>query len=314
MQHYHTLVLINTFKDGIDIDLDSSNIQNTPVTIFDLYTHVNVNKFNGQDSMKQTIKSFFGTNNNDEINPLFFNINKYMNRQDDIFRNYDSFIKGVTLSKYVKMNAHFFTYYNKEPFKYKIRQECFSILLVLFHFFLFPLTTLTSTFISNPSEKEKSPKEIYFAAGFFGIILSIILYFIGIRICSCLTRLTEYLRIDIIYSKNFDRLFIGIMKNDEVAYIKKFLLNINEIDKFVIQKNNFNEIGFHLKSINKGNSLVQDICYINDTQNELEGLLYILNEKLINNTNNNTNYDIVDNNNIDIDTNDFPLSTTPLMV
>ena len=58
MQHYHTLVLINTFKDGIDIDLDSSNIQNTPVTIFDLYTYVNVNKFNGQDSMKQTIKSF----------------------------------------------------------------------------------------------------------------------------------------------------------------------------------------------------------------------------------------------------------------
>ena len=32
---YYRLIFMNTFQDGISIDLDSSNIQNTPATILD---------------------------------------------------------------------------------------------------------------------------------------------------------------------------------------------------------------------------------------------------------------------------------------
>ena len=329
---YYRLILINTFKDGISIDLDSSNIQNTPVTIFDFHEHVNAFKFNGQSAMKQTIKSFLGNNDNnndeDEINPLSFNINKYMNKQDDIFRHFNNFINGVSFSKYVKFNDHFFSYYSKEPLKNKICQGCFIRLLVLFHFYLFPLTFVTTLVLPSsksssmhPGNKNttstseiESQKETYFAAGFFGYIgFTVILYFLCIGIGTCCDRTTEYLRIDIIYSKNFDRLFIGIVSNDETAYIKKYLFNINELDKFVIQKNDINERGFHLKSIIKGNNLTQDICYINEVESELEGLLFILNEKLLNN-NNNQNIADNNNNNIVIDTNDCPPSSTPLIV
>ena len=66
--------------------------------------------------------------------------------------------------------------------------------------------------------------------------------------------------------------------------------------------------------MNKGNNLIQDICYIKGKQNELEGLIYLLNEKLLKNTNNNSNHNVTDNdnNNIDINMNNFPPLTTPL--
>ena len=330
---YYRLILINTFKDGIMIDLNSSNIQNTPVTIFDFHEHINAQKFNGQNALKQTLNSFLGNNNDDEqINPLSFNINKYMNKQDDIFRHFNNFINGVSFSKYVKFNDHFFSLYSKEPLKNKFCQGCFIRLLIFFHFYLFPLTFVSTLILpssksssmsstnrnknSKNTDENESLKETYFAAGFFGFIAFMaILYFLCIGLGKCCDKTTEYLRIDIIYSKNFDRLFIGIVSNNETVYIKKFLFNIDEIDKFVIQKNDINERGFHLKSIIKRNNLIQDICYINEVQSELEGLLYILNEKLLNNANDIDNQNIADNNNnnIDLNTNDCPPSTTPLI-
>ena len=330
---YYRLIIINTFKDSIAIDLDSSGIKNTPVKIFDFYEHVDASKFNGQIAMKQTVKEFVGNQDNEE-NPLSFNINKYMNKPDNIFKHFNNFVNGVTFSKYVKMNDHFFSYYSKEPLKNKFCQGCFSRLIYLFHFYLFPLSFM-SNFIfqqtSSPFDKKKennnsSEKEMYFAMGFFGyIIITMILYFLCIGIGSCCDKTTEYLRIDIIYSKDFDRLFIGIVKNDEKSYIKTFLFNLNEIDRFVLQKNHIAEQGIHLKSISKGNGIIQDICYINEIETELEGLTYILNEKLQNNLNNNanlnnnTNPNIIPNdinnvnNNMTLGINECPPPTTPLM-
>ena len=48
-----------------------------------------------------------------------------------------------------------------------------------------------------------------------------------------------------IYSEEFDRLFIGVVKNDESAYINTYLFKLDEVDKFVIEKNKINEPGFH---------------------------------------------------------------------
>ena len=38
---YYRLILINSYKDGIAIDLDSSNIKNKPVSTFNFFDHVN---------------------------------------------------------------------------------------------------------------------------------------------------------------------------------------------------------------------------------------------------------------------------------
>ena len=318
----YNLVLINSFKDGIDIDLDSSNIQNLPLTIFYVFENVSTYKFNGQFTMKQTINTFLG-NSNDETNPLSFNINKYMNKEQNIF---SSHVTGRgPFNKYVKMNDHFFSYYTKDPLYDKRCIIFVKLLLILYHIALAPLAVVFGTGSENTKEKyspfekkEKytpSEKETYLYLGVFGLFgCCIILYLIILGIRFCCDRTNEYLRIDIIYSKNFDRLFIGVVKNNGKEYLKKVLFNLNEIDKFVIQKNNINDKGFHLKSMNKGNNLIQDICHIKEEQDELEGLLYILNEKLSYNANNNYNHNITDNNNnLDINTNNFPPSTTPLI-
>ena len=89
------------------------------------------------------------------------------------------------------------------------------------------------------------------------------------------------IRIDCIYSENFDRIFIGIVEKDEKSYAKTFEFNMNNIDKFFLQNfKNFNS-GFDLKVMFKDKQ-IQDIWpLINKDQYDLEGLDYLLNEKLI---------------------------------
>ena len=227
-----------------------------------------------------------------------------MNKSPDIFANFNKFINGIRFSKYVKMNDHFFSYYSKEPLKNKFCQGCFSRLIYLFHFYLIPLTFILNININIGFDKKNSKNdfEAIFPVAFFGYIgATMILYFICIGIGACCDKSTQFLRLDIIYSKDFERLFIGVVNNKESAYLNTYLFNLNEIDKFIIQKNNINDQGFYLKAINKGNGLISEICYLNEEQGELEGLMYLLNEKIANNNNLQTNNNNIQqiNNNID---------------
>ena len=89
-------------------------------------------------------------------------------------------------------------------------------------------------------------------------------------------------RIDCIYSKDFDRIFIGIVKYTKTSYVNTFEFQMNNIDKFILER--LSSENFNLKVIFKNNKS-QMICNINKNQEELEGLAYLLNERLINNTN-----------------------------
>lgn len=89
------------------------------------------------------------------------------------------------------------------------------------------------------------------------------------------------IRIDFIYSKNFDTIFIGVVKNGEKSYAKTFEFKMDNIDKFILQNFEYNT-GFYLKVIFKDKQ-IQDIWPIeNKNQFDLEGLIYLLNERLIN--------------------------------
>ena len=57
---------------------------------------------------------------------------------------------------------------------------------------------------------------------------------------------------------------------------------MNNIDRFILER--LSSENFNLKVIFKNNES-QMICNINKNQQELEGLAYLLNERLINNTN-----------------------------
>ena len=84
--------------------------------------------------------------------------------------------------------------------------------------------------------------------------------------------------------KIFDRIFIGLVRLTEASYVKTFEYKINDIDKFILQKEvNDNIINFILTVIFK-NGESQNICNIkNQTRENLEELAYFLNEKIIKN-------------------------------
>ena len=90
----------------------------------------------------------------------------------------------------------------------------------------------------------------------------------------------DILRIDIIYSNNFDIIFIGLVNNNEKSYKNTFEFNMSVIEKFVLQKISYEYEGFHLKVIfkDKTDQLIYSIKKA--TQEKLRGLIFILNERL----------------------------------
>ena len=91
-------------------------------------------------------------------------------------------------------------------------------------------------------------------------------------------------RIDFIYSKDFDRIFIGLVKYNKKSYVNTFEFQMNTIERFILEKQG-SKVIFNLKVIFKDNNS-QQICAIkNKTKENLERLAYLLNEKLINNLN-----------------------------
>jgi len=97
------------------------------------------------------------------------------------------------------------------------------------------------------------------------------------------------IRIDCIYSKSFDRIFIGLVRYSQSRYLNTFEYQMNNINRFIYEKVGINNhINFHLKVIFK-NKEIQQICILEEqSENELEGLILLLNEKLIINTDNNS--------------------------
>ena len=111
--------------------------------------------------------------------------------------------------------------------------------------------------------------------------MNIILYIIYILLKCCFDKT---LRIDCIFSKDFDRIFIGLAKSSLKSYANTFEFQMNDIERFVLQKEG--KAVYNLKVVFK-NKETQDIYRItNKTKEELEGLAYLLNERLINIINN----------------------------
>ena len=87
----------------------------------------------------------------------------------------------------------------------------------------------------------------------------------------------KFERIDIIYSKNYDKIFIGVVKNDK-EYINRLILNINTIDKFAMS---MEKKGFGFKVLLKETINQNGICdFFNQSENSLEDFLFLLNGKL----------------------------------
>ena len=115
----------------------------------------------------------------------------------------------------------------------------------------------------------------------FGIIVCA-LYFIPlfyiIFFFSC--KNNAIIRIDCIYSNDFENMFIGLVKMNEKSYKNTFLLKMSDIKEFVIENKDIDSNILVLKVIFTNGS-IQDICRINNrTKKELNGLIVHLNKRL----------------------------------
>jgi hypothetical protein len=96
-------------------------------------------------------------------------------------------------------------------------------------------------------------------------------------------------RLDWMYTKNFDRIFIGVVKDDS-SYVNNFIFNTDTIDKFVFET--FDEY-FCLKIILK-TGVRREICkFLTQLKIELNIFINFINGQI--NKINNVNQDIPDN-------------------
>ena len=243
---------------------------NIPLKYLHYIKNINVNKFGGLNQLNIILNEFIGISNNMQ-NPLYFDINIYLNRpQNMVFQS--------NYNKYIKINDKYYSYYRSEPIPKSYKWCLFKVLLATVYIYAF---ILSMTVVKEDSREED---DFEYTIIMLGLLLAW-LYCLIFSIYSCVKNIKKnnFLRLDIIYSNDYDKIFIGKVM-DETSYSSTNLFNLNDIDKFVLQKYKAKERGFHLLAFYKGNTFVNDeICYIEDAQLELEGLVHILNERLNNN-------------------------------
>ena len=254
--------IINDYQNLVDIDLDTSNIKQKPAKFF--YRFDNVRHIrNAERQYTSDLNNFLGLSDN-YSNPLFFNVRNYMKK----ITIEKQFFLGENLSQYMKFSEHLFTYHFCCPSNFTcVDFAMFSIAITLNLIAIFAVFSLFFT-QENPFK--------YFGIYFF-VISNIILYIIY----KCLKMHFEQIyRIDCIFSRNFDRMFIGLVKYTKTSYINTFEFQINNIEQFILER--ISSENYNLKVVFK-NKEKHLICNIKRNQAQLEGLAYLLNERLINN-------------------------------
>ena len=236
------LLIMNHFKNNKEIDLDLTNIQKIPVKTF----------------------YYFRINNEYENGDLQDQLNKFIN----ISGYYNGFVYKIKFSDY------FYTYYFFNPLLEK--NEVLYIFIVFYHILMF----LIFIFYSTGFRRRSNFNNI---TNMFLIIFFSIYFIFLILIISCYNYFRERrLRIDFIYSNNFERIFIGIVKYNFKSYLKTFMYDIKSIDKcvFQIQKNEYQKDEYYILRIIFNDGKFEDITEFKGNQQDLEEIILFLNNKL----------------------------------
>ena len=250
--------IINDYKNLVDIDLDKSAIKQKPAKFF--YTYDNItNRTNAEDRYTLELNNFIGKSSENYENPLFFNINNYMNKNTNS-RNF-----SYELSKYMKFSEHLFTYHFHSP---KIF-SCIGVTLFVF------------SFISNLFVVPSIHIFLFVFQKLYGIYIFVVWNIILYIIYKCLkTCFDKIYRMDCIFSRDFDRIFIGLVKYNQKSYINTFEYEINNIDRFLLEK--IGNKNYNLMVVFKDDQRLL-ICNIKKSKEDLEGLAFLLNERIFKN-------------------------------
>ena len=269
------LYIYNNYKNLVGINLDRSDIKQKPAKLIYRFNNITNSNYNAKQ-LKTDLNKFIGNKNYYYKNPLDFNISNYMLKND----NNISLFEG----QYIKFHENFFTYHFVNPIKYTVFGIFMTVLFIISNIVIIFLIVLMLL-------NQNGIMILKFVCSL--IIINILLYILY----SCIKSKTDNIyRIDCIYSKDFNRIFIGVVKYTTTSYINTFEHQIDDIDSFIFQKVGFGLL-YDLKAVFK-NKEKQKICRIKGkSQQNLLGLAHLLNEKLsvddTDNDNDNDNDDII---------------------
>ena len=256
------LIIINDYHNLIDIDLDTSNIKHKPAKFYYFFDHIGTTRNYSYNTFAEELNKFIGSDENNK-NPLISQIESYIKNNPNILNEYMKFSDNYST---VNILYPSFCFY-----------RCKTICFIFFN--------VAAISIAIPFLVISNFKTHIRIAGIIIVPLTNIIIYIFFK---CI-EIFKYniLRIDFIYSKNFDRIFIGLVKYNETSYVRTFEFQMNNIEKFILKQKSQED--FILTAIFKNNETQQIYNIKNIIRYKLEGLIYFLNEKLIKNKSNNIN-------------------------
>ena len=261
---YYTFRIINDHKNLVDIDLNESNIRRKPAKCIYTFTNVCFGYETETENYIDKLNEFCDTSQNCTL--FSFDINSYLANKN---------INVGNPKKYQYFSEHFFSYEvffeEKKDFCSQKLTPCQICLLIISTFvIIFAFIFLVGIIIAIING-------IYIRA-LIALAIEIGIFLIFYFIYKCYKyALGSIKRIDFIFSKNFNTMFIGLVKLSETKYVNTFEFQTNNINKFFYEKVGDNNNNFNLKIQFKNNE-TQQICTLKkQTQNELEGIISFLN-------------------------------------
>lgn len=194
-----------------------------------------------------------------------------MNKTTDSIDFYNDKNKYINyegkLSYYMRISEFFFTFWLERP---NTRRSDFPVIYIFINFLVYILIPVIGIFLRD---------KIFFLYPTCVFLVFIIFNFIPFYLKKLYNK--KIFRIDFIFSKNYDRIFIGLVRRNENSYKNTFLFHTKDIIKFELERyKNYNK-SFYLKILLKENNISQEIIFIKGKKiNELEGLIYLLNENI----------------------------------
>ena len=239
--------IINDFPNKEDIDLCFNNIKSIPLELYEVFDEIK----NYSSDFELELNNFINKNNIERLCNL---IGKF---------------------KMIKINDKFSTFFINDPFNKDYNWDfplfIFFCLIILFEFYII-------IYIPRGLEIIKHKEYLFIILFFLSIVFELILIFIDIKLIKMVNGIfrNKVLRLDMIYSKNKDRIFIGLVTYCN-TYYKTFEFNLNEIDKFTIDQIDLNSSNYIIKVLFK-DGREQEIYSIKVFKKEKDQLIDLINQ------------------------------------
>ena len=199
---------------------------------------------------------------NNYENPLLFDIEKYTGKKFDrlVYNNYR--ITNLAM----KFGEHFFTLY----LVLSTKDQTFDCVIAIQSILYFNIPIFIYSFVQCFLNNE-----------YILILPTLIFPIFLFLLCACYAKCRSHdSRIDFIYSKDFDRIFIGIVNYKLNGYSRTFEYKTDEIEKFLFQKSEHKNGHTKFTVLLKNETMIQIKEFKVIDAYEQEGIEYILNEKL----------------------------------